>query len=317
MEVIKKHLISLFSYVFLVSALPAQAQETENLTPEQQAQSDALIQEAVEHYSAHRYGEAAECFKQAYEIFEEPELLFNIARSHEKKSNSEEAIKWYERFLEVPGTTSDLRTRALTSIAALRQEIAAKEEIQKSEEVPSEDTSAAPETEAEPGTEPASAYKAIPSIEPDPTFSDSPGSEEGVSTAKENGLALSPMKLWGYSLLGAGSIAIVVGTIYGGLAIGAKNDFESSGYEPDRVQYREEMRNKALVFDIVFSSGVALATAGITLLVVDAIKRKSNNEVARGKRRGQSGKSRDGAVTLTPTVVVENGGLTGGLTGHF
>ena len=127
MKVSKNHLISFFSFAFLVSALPVLAQENQPLTPEQQAQSDSLIQEAVEHYSAHRYNEAIECFKQAYEIIEEQELLFNIARAHQKMSNKKEAIEWYERFLGAPGTTSDLRKLALTNSEKLRREIAAEE----------------------------------------------------------------------------------------------------------------------------------------------------------------------------------------------
>ena len=53
------------------------------------------------------------------------------------------------------------------------------------------------------------------------------------------------------------------------------------------------------------------------LIVGDALKRESKNEAELGKQRGEDGKSRDSAVTLTPTLVVVNDGLTGGLVGQF
>ncbi len=317
MNVSKKHLISLFYFGFLVSSLPVGAQESQPLPPEQQAQSDALIQEAVEHYSAQRYKEAVECFKQANKILKEPELLFNIARSYEKMSNKREAIAWYERFLEAPGTIRDLRTRALDSIEVLHREIADEEALQKSKEVPAAPAAVAPQTDADTSTEAAPADKANPNSEIDIKVSGATAPQVPNSTGKKSHRAVSPMRIASYAILGSGCAALIVGGVFGGLSLGSQSDFKSAGYDPIRVQYREEMERNALIFDIAFFGGAALVAVGTSLFIVDVFKQKSANEVAVGKRRGENGTSADSAVRLIPTFVVGAGGLTGGLVGHF
>ena len=318
----KKHITYLFSLAYLMSTLPVAAGET---TPEQQAKSDTLIEEGVEHYSSQRYNEAIECFKQAYEIIEEPELLFNIARSYEKMSNNEEAVRWYERFLGAPNTNSDLRTLALHTIAALRQKIDAQKVAEDSEGAPSDGTSVSPEADTEPDTEASSDTTMPQSADTDSQVTDLSGSQDGSSKTEK----MSPLKISGYSLLGGGVAALVVGSVFGGLLLAVKDDFDSSGLDPDRVQYREDMKRNALVCDIMFFGGAALVAAGGSLLIVERIKRKSKSEVAIGNRRregrnstieGNSVNNRKSAntpVMVTPAFIFGNSGFAGGLVGHF
>src|SRR5690606_12016752 len=100
--------------VLLVGASPAYAQEEPDF--------DTLVERAVEHYQARRYEAAIELFERAYALRAEPELVYNIARSYERLARSEDAIREYRRFVELPGTTSELRSLAFASIEALREE---------------------------------------------------------------------------------------------------------------------------------------------------------------------------------------------------
>lgn len=304
-------------FIFLVSAFPVAAQESPSLTPEQQTQYDALIEEAVEHYRAEKYEEAVECFKKANAIQEEPELLFNIARSHEKMLHRKKAIEWYERFLEAPGTLRELRKRALDSIAVLHQEIADEEAIEKSEETAAEQASPPPQTASETDTVTRPTDTATSSSDTDLRFSGEAASPEATSSDEKSRPAPSRLRIASYSLLGVGSVALIVGGVFGGLSLGARSDFESAGYDPIRVQYREDMERNALIFDVAFFSGVALVVVGASLLVVDVVKQKSSHEAALGHRRVLQEKPKARAVKIAPRFMVGHGGLTGGLVGHF
>jgi hypothetical protein len=82
----------------------------------------ALVDEGVAHYGAKRYDEAVRAFEAAMALRAEPELVYNIARAHEKALRAPEAIAAYERFLELPGTTAALRAKARAALEALRAE---------------------------------------------------------------------------------------------------------------------------------------------------------------------------------------------------
>lgn len=92
------------------------------------AQGDAsgsfseLVATGVDHYKSGRYDAAIATFESAYELRQAPELLYNIARSHEKLGHVEQAIEAYRNFVGQKGTTAQLRAKALDSINALERE---------------------------------------------------------------------------------------------------------------------------------------------------------------------------------------------------
>lgn len=88
-----------------------------------------LVKQAMEHYNARQYAQAIEKFEAAYAIQSKPELIYNIARAYEKSLKSDQAVAAYERFLALPGTTADLRAKALDSLRALRAEKKAIENV--------------------------------------------------------------------------------------------------------------------------------------------------------------------------------------------
>jgi tetratricopeptide (TPR) repeat protein len=305
MKMKKNGLIFMGLVVFWGSAPPAAAQQSEAPT---QRHSETLVKEAVEHYSARRYEKAVELFKQAYDIEQEPEILYNIARSYERLSRNEEAVEWYQRFLDTPGTTSELRTRARTNIEMLRREMDAVKKTQSSQEdnivTPPPDSVATKETV---DTTPAPvSKKRTPSRR-----------EKDPSAAPQSEHSASPFLIAGWSTAGVGAAAIVTGSVFGGLALKSQNDYEADGYNEDRIQHRDDMERNSLVFDIVFFTGAGLTATGIALLVVDAVQKHSKAKSADKMLPEKNAAKERPNVTFSPSFVIGDGNLAGGLAGHF
>jgi tetratricopeptide (TPR) repeat protein len=87
----------------------------------------SLVNRGVKAYQARRYGEAVDAFRKAYEIRQEPTLIYNIAQSLERMGNIDDAIAHYETYVEAPGTTAEERADALEHLKALRREKAARD----------------------------------------------------------------------------------------------------------------------------------------------------------------------------------------------
>ncbi len=100
----------------LCGTVGAQAQ-----TPDEQMLQ--LSNEGVALFNAGRYEEAIQRFEQAYGLVPDPNLLFNIARSHEKLGRTNDAITFYERFKTVPGIRDGDRERADRRLEALRAQL--------------------------------------------------------------------------------------------------------------------------------------------------------------------------------------------------
>jgi hypothetical protein len=309
----RKLFILTFLFYFSALSLPVAAEPTKTLTPEEQAESDALIKQAVEYYRAREYDEAIVLFEKAYELIGEPELLYNIARSHERLGNSEEAVTWYERFLEVPGTTGALRARALTNIATLRRELAAEKAVQESEKAAAE-AAASSETNPSGSTTGSDANANGDSDTTDvPMLGNSLTPDQTMPTPPPAKHKTSSLRIASFAMIGVGLAAMITGGVFGGLSIGAKNDFEASGYEPDRVQYRKDMERDALIFDIVFTTGSVILATGVSLFVADAVRSSADKETY--AERGHPKK--EDTLTVIPSLVVRKSGMTGGLAVRF
>lgn len=112
----------------LTTATPrlGEAAEPSRISAEQRAQFATLVDRALVLYERREYGAAIRTFEKAYLIEPKPELVYNIARSYEKALQPDQAIAEYERFVELEGTTAELRAKALESLVALRREQAAR-----------------------------------------------------------------------------------------------------------------------------------------------------------------------------------------------
>lgn len=85
------------------------------------AQVDRLNEAGASHYARREYRQAIDFFSKALAIDPDPNLLFNIARCHERLGENQAAIDNYELFISTPGADAEGRGRAQAALTALRQ----------------------------------------------------------------------------------------------------------------------------------------------------------------------------------------------------
>jgi tetratricopeptide (TPR) repeat protein len=122
----------------LVAALvlgPATAAAQEGGAPEATATSSAaagasaedqarqFASEGAEAFRDGQYLQAVAAFQKAYDLIPRPTLAYNIARSHERLSQWEEAIEWYERYLKLAEDPRD-KAEVLDKIEILKKRVA-------------------------------------------------------------------------------------------------------------------------------------------------------------------------------------------------
>lgn len=191
-----------------------------------------LVQEGMQAYRAKDYATAIDKFEAAYSVNPQPELVYNIARANEKSLKRDAAIAAYERFLELPGTTADLRAKALGALEALRKEKAALERVARVEAAP---------PPAVAGGSPA------------------PGSVTTAPPAKRS-------RTLEWALIGGGAAVVATGAIFGVLALQANSDFDdlqASGADRMTLEDKQsDAQNNALAADVLIGVGAVSIIAG-------------------------------------------------------
>ena len=193
----------------------------------------ALLKTALQHFENGNYLEAARNFEAAYKINPRPEIVYNVARSYEKALERKKAKQKYQQFVALPGTTAELRTKALQALIALQNELQQQETLsaaRKSSNTPAATTPITP----------------IP--------------KEKINRLPE------------WLLIGSGATAILSGAIVGFIALDKKNSFDQAkqnGASADRLNsLADEADQLALTADVLLASGITAAIAGTILYVV-------------------------------------------------
>lgn len=88
-----------------------------------------------------------------------------------------------------------------------------------------------------------------------------PATGAGAQAAEEG---TGTTEIAGYALLGIGGAAIVVGAIFGGMAMSAESSFNESPNQDDA----DKQKSSALISDVTLWPGVAAAGVGLILVVV-------------------------------------------------
>jgi tetratricopeptide (TPR) repeat protein len=214
---------------------------------------DSLSGAAVEAFRAGEYDKAIDLFQRAYTLDPQPNYLFNIGRVYEEKGDLEKAVANYQEFVKQPGVDIEARDAATERLKVLRRTIAALEE------------------DKEPTTGPV-----------DPGV-DTPTPAEEAAAAKKRKLRIA-----GYSLLGVGGATLVIGAVFGGLAIGKSNDAKDAAFVDDKLALRQEAEGRAKVGDGLLITGGVLAAVGLVLVLVTLGKGKDkkNTDTAANQRAG-------------------------------
>src|SRR5579862_1302983 len=79
----------------LACAAPALAADQKD----KEAQARELYQKALAHYDLAEYDKAVDEFKEAYELTNKPELLFNLAQAYRAKKDWTNALHFYRTYL--------------------------------------------------------------------------------------------------------------------------------------------------------------------------------------------------------------------------
>jgi tetratricopeptide (TPR) repeat protein len=82
---------------------------------------DRLYLEGVMLYKAGRYKSAISRFREAYDLYPDPKLLYNIARCHESRGDLERALKVYRKCLLHEQAGSSLKKKANRRIELVEQ----------------------------------------------------------------------------------------------------------------------------------------------------------------------------------------------------
>ncbi len=93
-------LLALASLILIASMTEPALADPKRDDAEKRAQK--LFQVGDDHYAAGRYEEAVVHFQQAYELSQQPALLFNMANAYERMGEYEKAAEHLRRYLESP-----------------------------------------------------------------------------------------------------------------------------------------------------------------------------------------------------------------------
>ncbi len=95
------------------------------------ARVEQLYLEGVALYKKNNHRAALAKFEEAYAIFPDPNLLYNMGRSHELLGELDEALVDFQKCIASPDVTDDLRGKATTRAEAIKKAQAAAKDADK------------------------------------------------------------------------------------------------------------------------------------------------------------------------------------------
>jgi tetratricopeptide (TPR) repeat protein len=110
--------VALSGMMMLATQAPAPAPTT---TPVNSTQTDVerLFAEGAALYRGGKYRAAVEKFEEAYALFPEPNLLYNMARAYEALGEVDQALTKYRLCVSHPRGTEELKAKAAAKVAVL------------------------------------------------------------------------------------------------------------------------------------------------------------------------------------------------------
>jgi tetratricopeptide (TPR) repeat protein len=252
----------------LAAAAPARAEDA--------VSAREHYQRGTSFYDLGKYAEAIREFEAAYEIKNDPALLYNLAQSHRLAGNSEQALHFYRTYLRyVPNAKN--RAEIEGRIAQLEQLVAQKNSAQAERPIPPSTTPPAATTPPATTTPPAEATPPVPPppavTEPPPGAPPSmmePVPAPPVLTAPA--APLGPpndhhvMRRAGVITAAVGGAFLIVGAAFGTRAAGASNEINNEAAAGKPFDPSVESRGKSSqTTEAVFLTigGLAAATGAV------------------------------------------------------
>ncbi len=124
-------LIGVFSFggpVAFGQPADGDATEDDGLKGESVQEYADLVAAGETAFEKGEWGVARASFEKAYNLHPRPLLLFNIASTYRREGNREEALRYYEKYLEVAPANADYRGVAKEAVVNLEEQIRASKE---------------------------------------------------------------------------------------------------------------------------------------------------------------------------------------------
>lgn len=196
-------------------------------------------------YSDGRFEEALLHFERAYELSHRPQLLFNIGQAADRSGDRRRALAAFEAYLAEVESSAN-RAFVQSRIDVLRREFA----------------------DADPSSEP-----------PGPGVEEAPAEDESTGAIGETERPSRTRRIAGWTSVGIGGTALVLGTVFLALGIGDYHDITDA---PDGVRWTELERPydrsvaRVATGGVLIGVGAVASAIGVTL----ALRAPSSDETA-------------------------------------
>jgi tetratricopeptide (TPR) repeat protein len=214
---------------------------------------EKLAKEAERLYKAGEYTKSAETLLRALEVKPLPKLLFNVARTYDKGGDEENALRFYQRFIDV-GQDPLLLRKASQAVERLRASRAAREAEEKKRQKEQAEQAEKARLDGEAALAAAAAAQAA--------------AREAVLKAKEERSKVpgGPPVL-AFAAVGIGAAGLGAGAVFGVLARDAKRDFDDEENLADKRMFMATAKRQALFADVALGVGGVAATAAVYLFL--------------------------------------------------
>jgi tetratricopeptide (TPR) repeat protein len=240
------------------------------------SQVEELSGKGATAYKAGDYDEAIGYFEQAYELEPVANLLYNIARCHEKNNNPDKALEYYEKFILAPDIEDKARESALKKSAQMRDLIDARDDLERDKERQERERLAKLEREKNGG-------------------GGGDVTDPGGATQPDGGPGVGA-----WAALGAGGLLIAGGAVTGFMAMGQQTAFEEATTLEDKQAARDAGQTMALVADGLYVAGAVAVGVGAFLVLTSG----GGEEDA-----AASSEADDGSARVAPWVGPGSGGV--------
>lgn len=199
------------------------------LDPPEPTDGERLAAQAEDAFVAGEYQRAIDLLQEAYDLEQNPNMLYNIARVHEETGDLERALQFYRQFVVAPNVDLDYRREALASSEMIEQALAAEQAAAEAQEPEESDQ--------------------LP--------------EQAVMLRPAPFPTTSPMRPVGFTLAAVGGAALLAGGIVGVVALNKEKDFRDAGSLSERRSTGAIARDLATTADALYISGAVLVVTGL------------------------------------------------------
>ena len=243
----------------LLLAVPAVAR-AKSAAPSARAEVTRLAKLSHQQYQAGDYAAAAQTLLQAYELEPVPALLFNVAKTFEKAGNVEQAMRFYQRYIDAENSDPKLIRQASHALDALR--------LQQDEKARKDRESA----------DKAAADKAAADKAADKSVGDSATHEtvrgDGQQLPAVEQRAPPRSRAVPYTLVGVGLVGVGAGAVLGLSAQSLANQEKASTDAVDKPDLRSKAKQRALFADVAYGVGGAALVAGVVMIFLEPKQEK-------------------------------------------